>query len=133
MKSFGLLLLLLFFLFGCATDQAAQKKAEGEYLATIPSCHNDNQCRNMWSAAQTWVAKNSALKIYSSSETMIQTYYPPKGCANLGYKVTKEPQGPGSYRFIIQVICRAYFGCIPEKFEAPLNFNKDLNRFSKAS
>jgi hypothetical protein len=132
MKSCGLTLLSLIFLFGCAMDQATLKKAEEQYRASIPKCSSENECREMWTAAQTWVTKNTHFKIYSITDSLIRTYDPPTGCGSLGYKITKESLGSGKNRFIIESICRSFFGCSnPYPVDAALDFNNYLSRYSK--
>jgi hypothetical protein len=90
---------------GCvSSDELA--KARARYEATIPSCRTDRECELKWSAARSWLLRNSTTKIQSITADFIETFNPPND-VEFTYRITKEPDPAqvGRYRIVIFVGC----------------------------
>ena len=118
-------MLFLFFvsvLSGCAANRRA-KQMRQQFQNTIPICYDEMDCRNKWSAAQIWVARNCRMKIQIVTDTIIETYGPPEYSTKLAATVIKEPVGNGRYQIIISTWCDN-FQCYPDALQSALHFNQ---------
>lgn len=110
---------------GCATTPDPQRLAMQEQInQTIPTCSGVEECNAKWEAAQLWVVHNSAYKIQTATNVLIETYNPSQHSPSLAARVTKEPQGAGKYRLLVALWCDNMFGCVPDAYAKALEFNK---------
>jgi len=96
-------------------------------VQTTPICTNEKECAIKWEAAQIWVVHNSAYKIQTTTNVLLETYNSPNGESKLAVRVTKEPLGGGRYKFIVNAWCGSELGCIPDELSAGLDFNKQIS------
>lgn len=110
MKKIAISGLFLLILSGCAAKEDPSLVA----AANAPLvCEGKSQCDLYWQKAQAWVATNSAWKIQTANDTIINTYNPAPNAATLGYQLVKTPLGNERYEIIVQTSCGNMFGCIP--------------------
>ncbi|HFV9303977.1 TPA: hypothetical protein ACIAJC_001628 [Citrobacter freundii] len=110
MKKVAIHLFVLFAIVGCAAkeDPATVAAANAPLI-----CEGKNQCELYWQKSQAWLATNSAWKIQTANDTIINTYNPAPNAATLGYQLVKNPLGNDRYEIIVQTSCGNVFGCIP--------------------
>ncbi len=116
---------LIILISGCGTVQNQAKTQE--FLRTIPVCYSDRECEMKWSAARTWVLKNSGWKIQTITPDFIETYNSIGGSPALAVRVVKEPIQTGGYKIIVKTWCDNMFGCVPDSQDSELHFNRYLN------
>ena len=76
-----------------------------------------NECDARWTAAQAWVARNSAYRIRMATDAVIETHGPIGNAPGLAYQITRRmpPGQPGLIE--ITAFCNAtVYGC----FEDPM-------------
>lgn len=78
----------------------------------------------MWAASRRWVLSNAAMKIQTHTDDFIETYNSIGGSPELAARVSKEPEGLGTYRFVVETWCGNLFGCVPNNIEAMIGFNR---------
>ena len=121
---------LLFLSAGCIGEIQAQRQAMVSRLyETIPTCENEQDCKEKWNAAQAWIATNCGMKIQIATDTIIETYNPTGGSTRLAARAIKEPLGDGKYRIVINVWCDNFLGCFPDALESAVDFNQYVGRF----
>jgi hypothetical protein len=116
------------FLASCATTPSADiqmKRAELE--RTTPICSDEKDCAAKWDAAQLWIVHNSGFKLQTTTNVLLQTYNATGGSPSIAVQVTKEPLGGGKYKLVVQVSCDNIFGCVPNQWDAALNFNNTVS------
>jgi hypothetical protein len=112
---------------GCASApsrEVQEKKAQFE--STIPVCEGEADCKAKWEAAQLWVVHNAGFKIQTATDVLIETYNPGPSAATVAVRVTKEPLGGGKYKIIAVIWCNNIFGCVPNVWNAALDFNREV-------
>jgi hypothetical protein len=107
---------------GCAAGPSPQ--VVQQFQNTIPTCSGDADCKAKWEAAQLWVVHNAGFKIQTATDVLIETYNATGGSPSIAARVTKEPLGGGRYRLVVFVTCDNMFGCVPDSWQAALNFNQ---------
>lgn len=113
---------------GCATTPSPEMQArQAELARTTPVCRNETDCKAKWEAAQLWVVHNAAYKIQTSTSVVIETYNPGPSEPKIAARVTKEPIGGGSYKLLVNIWCNNIFGCIPNQWDAALDFNRTVS------
>src|ERR1700709_1187437 len=108
----------------CAAGPSPQTVEQ--FKSTIPTCSGDADCKAKWEAAQLWVVHNAGFKIQTAPDVLIETYNPTGGSPSLGARVTKEPMGGGQYKIVVYVWCDNPFGCVPNGWQAAINFNQTV-------
>jgi len=88
------------------------------------TCLNPAQCALYWQRAQAWVAESSAYRVQLSTDTVIQTYGPLVGRADMAYVITKIPRADGSADINIRAECDNVFRCSPELPDALISFKR---------
>lgn len=116
--------LVCIFLSGCVQTKVEQQAKLSQYKATIPRCNTEEACEIMWAASRRWVLSSAAMKIQTHTDDFIETYNPIGGSAELAARVSKEPEGRGAYRFVVEAWCGNMFGCVPNNIDAMLSFNR---------
>jgi hypothetical protein len=119
----------LFLLWACAATQQQQAQRQA-FNQSIPTCNDDQDCKDKWSAAQIWVSRNCGMKIQIVTDTLIETYNSPRNSIKLAARVIKEPIGSGKYRIIIAIGCNNIFGCERNSWDAALDFNRYVGSIS---
>ncbi len=111
-------------LVGCAASPSPDQMAKQQRInETTPHCSGEADCTAKWEAAQRWVVDNAGYKIQIQSSVLIQTddaYRSPK----IAVQVTKEPEGGGRYKIVAKIWCQYIFGCVPNSYDALLDFNQ---------
>jgi len=118
----GFAAILVCSLCSCASGPSPQTVAQ--FRNTIPTCDGDADCKAKWEAAQLWVVHNAGFKIQTATDVLIETYNPTGGSPSLAARVTKEPLGGGRYKLVVYVWCDNVFGCVPDGWQAAINFNQ---------
>lgn len=96
---------------------------------SAPVCSGALQCSAQWEAARHWVVENAGLPIWIADEEHIETYngYPAQD-PRLVVHVYRVAQGKDGYRLRIEDDCAYDFGCIPDRWNAALDFNRFVAR-----
>lgn len=111
----------------CATTPSPAEQAKrAEFEKTIPVCVDEKDCKVKWETAQLWIVRNSAYKLQIVTDVLLQTYNPTGGTPQIGVQATKEPAGGGRYKILVRVFCDNIFGCVPNPWDAVLDFNKTV-------
>ena len=109
----------------CATTPSPALQAkQAEFNQTIPVCTDEKDCKAKWEAAQIWIVRNSGYKIQTATDVLLQTYNPTGGDPKIGVQAVKEPLGGGRYRIVVKVYCDNIFGCVPNSWDAAIDFNR---------
>jgi hypothetical protein len=81
--------------------------AQGELM-----CNDAQSCDAMWSAAENWIARNSALKFAEHSKSLLETRCGRQSESFACYTVTRQPQRSGETRIHIYIACgNDFIGC----------------------
>jgi hypothetical protein len=110
-------------LVGCATA-GPSPQVRAQFQDTIPTCSGEADCKAKWETAQLWVVHNAGFKIQTATDVLIETCNATGGSPSIAVRVTKEPLGGGQYRFVVFVSCDNIFGCVPDSWQAAINFNQ---------
>lgn len=108
---------------GCAAPQTA----------TIPppapvTCQAGADCDAKWSRAVGWIATNSAWKIQTQTDSLIQTYNSADDSPSPGFTVTKVATGQaGLYEIAMTGGCANILGCMPTVAESRSSFASFVN------
>jgi hypothetical protein len=112
---------------GCASAPSPEIQAKRvQFESTIPICEGEADCKAKWEAAQLWVVHHAGFKIQTATDVLIETYNPGPSDATVAVRVTKEPLGGGKYKMLVFVWCNNIFGCVPNGWDAALNFNREI-------
>lgn len=112
---------------GSASAPSAEVQAKRvEFERTIPVCDGEADCKAKWEAAQLWVVHNAGFKVQTATDVLIETYNPGPSDATIATRVTKEPLGGGRYKLVVYVWCNNIFGCVPNAWDAAINFNSKI-------
>ncbi|EOY8739511.1 PDZ domain-containing protein [Klebsiella michiganensis] len=125
MKKIAIILTALT-LAGCVSSSERQRQ-QAEIDRTIPQCSSQKQCDAAWSAARQWVNQNCGMKIQNYSNDYIETYNSPANSAALACQVTKNPLPNGASSINIRTSCSNMFSCVPDTYQAVINFNNYVN------
>jgi hypothetical protein len=109
---------------GCtaSADPAARQAA---VEASAPVCAGAADCAAKWRAARRWVVESAGFMIRTDTADLIETYPGnPWQDPRLIVRVDRVALGNGSYRVDIHAYCRYDFACIPDRWEAALDFNR---------
>ncbi|TAN06730.1 MAG: hypothetical protein EPN38_07685 [Rhodanobacteraceae bacterium] len=113
---------------GCAIAPTAETQAKQAELArTTPVCVSDADCKAKWDAAQLWIVHNAGYKLQTVTDVLLSTYNSVGGSPDIAVQVTKEPIGGGKYKILVSVSCDNLFGCVPNQWDAALDFNKTVS------
>jgi hypothetical protein len=125
MKEAAVCIVVSTLLVSCAmTPSPALQAKQAELEQTIPVCIDEQDCKAKWEAAQIWIVRNSSYRIQTATDVLLHTYNPRRYDSKIAVQVTKEPQGGGKYRFLVNVYCDNVFGCVPNALDAALDFNR---------
>lgn len=93
-------------------------------MGSRPKCADDAACERLWSAARNWVIGNCSMKIQNITDSYIETFNSVGGSPGLHCRVVKDPLPEGGYILTITTGCANMFGCVPDAWDAALNFNR---------
>ena len=117
-------------LMGCSSNPSTAERAakQAEIQRTIPTCHSDQECRLKWSAARNWILANSPMKLQHITDDFLETYNPQPNHPSIAVRVQKQPLADGTgYGFPVTIWCDNMFGCVPNQWDAALDFNRTVN------
>ena len=118
----GLLALLV--LCGCNSapnspvDAAIVKAA----LSQPITCQAGPDCDAKWSRASAWIAENSAYKIKTANDSIVQTEGPLEDDDRTAFTATKAANAAGEYEISLTGGCDNVFRCAPSIDKARLSF-----------
>ena len=87
-------------------------------------CMAGADCDAKWSRAASWLAANSALKIQTRTDSIIQTTAPVQAQATPAFTVTKVARGEGRYEITFNAACGTGARCLPPITEARARFTQ---------
>lgn len=120
MKSRGLVALVACLVTGCAVQPTTP-------IGPPPECTGAADCQAKWEAAQIFVVHHAGMKLQIVTDVLLETYNPSDYGAELAMRVTKEPLGGGSYRFIAEGWCNNFLGCEPSAGATVAKFNSTIS------
>ena len=94
------------------------------------ACKAGPECDAKWSCASAWIAQNSAFKIQTANELIIQTMGPLPYDATPAFTVTKVANASGDYEISLTGGCDNIFGCIPSIEQSRISFLAFVNAAS---
>lgn len=109
------------------TPSPAMQAKRAELERTTPICNDEKDCNAKWEAAQLWIVHNAGFKLQITTNVLLQTYNATGGSPSIAVQVTKEPMGGGKYKLLVIVSCDNMFGCVPNQWDAALDFNKTVS------
>jgi hypothetical protein len=107
---------------GCAPSDPAGNAVVDTLAARTINCAVGPDCDAKWSRASTWIAQNSAYKVQTASEALIQTMGPLPDDPRSAYTVTKVAGPDNAYQISITGGCDNIFGCQPSIKQAKADF-----------
>lgn len=120
--------LLSSLLASCVTTPSPAIQAKrAELERTTPICVDENDCKAKWEAAQLWIVHNAGFKLQITTDVLLQTYNATGGSPSIAVQVTKEPMGGGKYKILVNISCDNMFGCVPNQWDAALDFNRTVS------
>ena len=111
----------------CALDSQAMQQKKAEFQRTIPTCEATIDCNAKWEAAQLWIIHHAGFKLQTVTDVILETYNPGPYDALDAVRVTKEPIGGGRYALVVYVWCNNIFSCVPNTWDAAIDFNRTIN------
>lgn len=119
---------------GCATKppspeiqalQAQELQAlRAQLEQTTPVCLDEKDCKAKWEAAQIWIVRHAGYKLQITTDVLLQTYNATDASRSIAVQATKESLGGGKYKILVNVSCDNIFGCVPNQWDAALDFNR---------
>jgi hypothetical protein len=111
---------------GCAQSPGFLAR-QAQIEASTPVCVGEQDCRAKWRAARHWLQNDTGFPIRLTTDEVIETYSGlPAQDPRLIARVIKKPVGDGHYEIRITAWCLYDFGCIPDRMNAALAFNKAI-------
>ena len=119
------LLPCLVLLGGCATMTPEQRTALQANASRKIVCIKGDDCDTKWGRAVVWVSRNSAWKIQTQTDNLIQTFGPSTrvNSTDSAFVVNKVPIGDGRYEITMNSACGNMFGCFPDAIALKAHFN----------
>jgi hypothetical protein len=110
---------------GCATMTPEQRAALQANASRRIFCVKGDDCDTKWGRAVAWVSRNSAWKIQTQTDSLIQTFGPStRGNSTASaFVVNKVPIGDGRHEIAMNSACGNIFGCIPDAIALKAHFN----------
>jgi len=117
-------LMAAFILSGCVNASSAP-----EVKADPITCSAKVECDAKWSRAVSWVAQNSAYKIKTTSDYLIQTYGPELHETDAAFTVTRLATTGGVYEITFNGGCAVSFplSCSPTINNSRIAFANFVN------
>jgi len=123
MREFAVLVALLG-LCGCnsAPDSPVDAAIVQAALNQPITCHAGADCDAKWSRASAWIVKNSAYKIKTANDSIVQTEGPLEDDDRTAFTATKAANAAGEYEISLTGGCDNVFRCAPSIDQARLSF-----------
>ena len=84
---------------------AAKEQAERErYIAMMPTCDGEDDCRLKWEAAELWIADNAGMAMHTQTNVVLATFAS-NPSTRISARATKRPIGGGEYRIEVWAGC----------------------------
>lgn len=112
---------------GCAQGPQMTPQERAELYSPV-LCQSKQQCDFLWQRAQVWVNQNSAWRIQTANDVIIQTFGPGGDSPDTAYTIQREPNQDGSAAITISANCANFIGCIPEIPVAIRSFKQYLSQ-----
>jgi hypothetical protein len=107
---------------GCAQTPIA---VEPPAISAEPVlCVDRAQCDVYWQRAQAWVANNSAYRLQTITDTVIETAGPLAARTSLAYRITRVPDDQQGARIYVMAACGHLAGCNPASSDAVVAFKR---------
>lgn len=106
----------------CNTMTPEQKSALAAQASRPVVCSSDQDCRVKWSRAVQWVMQNSAYKLQTQSDLVIQTMGPLPDDTRPAFTISRSANANGSGVINFSGGCDNIFGCIPSMLEEQASF-----------
>jgi hypothetical protein len=87
-------------------------------------CVSKTQCDVYWQRAQAFVANNSAYRLQTISDTVIETAGPATARTGLAFRVTRVPDNQEGARIYVVAACGNAVGCSPASSDAVIAFKR---------
>ena len=107
---------------GCAQTPIAVDPPAAS--ATPVLCVNKAQCDVYWQRAQAWVANNSAYRLQTITDTVIETAGPLAARTGLAFRITRVPDDQEGARIYVMAACGNSVGCNPASSDAVVAFKR---------
>jgi hypothetical protein len=112
-----------FMLTGCVSAPSTP-----EAKADPITCSTKVECDAKWSRAVSWVTQNSAYKIQTTSDMLIQTYGPDLHDTDAAFTVTRSATTGGAYEITFNGGCgNITWGCSPTINNSRIAFANFVN------
>jgi len=111
---------------GCAAPSDVPTK-RALIAQTTPVCVGQADCDAKWKAAEHWVVNYAGLPVHVATDTLIDTYIGNTQDPRLLVRVTKVPLGGDRFQILVFTSCNYPYGCIPDRWNATLNFNRTID------
>jgi hypothetical protein len=86
--------------------------SDDRYAQGELTCNDAGSCDAMWKAAESWIAKNSALKLAERTRSLLETRCGRQAESFACYTVTRQPRRTGETRISIYIACgNDFIGC----------------------
>lgn len=109
---------------GCAQTPTVGQNAASSASAEPVLCINKPQCDVYWQRAQAWVANNSAYRLQTITNTVIETAGPFAARSGLAFRVTRVPDEQEGARIYVVAACGNALGCSPGSSDAVVAFKR---------
>ena len=109
-------------LISCARLTPEQQAALQQAANRPVTCTTGKDCEEKWSRAVHWVTQNSAYKIQTVSDNVIQTMGPLPDDARPAFTVTKVFNGNDTYALVLHGGCDNVWGCEPDPIKLKASF-----------
>jgi len=109
---------------GCGQMPAPGDPAANPASVEPLLCASKAQCDVYWQRAQAWVANNSAYRLQTVTDTVVETYGPLAARTGLAFRITKVPDDKEGARIYVLPACSNAFGCSPTPTDAIIAFKQ---------
>ena len=109
---------------GCAETPTVGGSAASATSAEPVLCVGKLQCDAYWQRAQAWVANNSAYRLQTVTDTVIETAGPAAARTGLAFRITRVPDNQDGARIFVLAACGNAVGCSPASSDAVIAFKR---------
>ncbi len=108
----------------CAPVPISSDSTSASVSANPVLCIGKAQCEIYWQRAQAWVANNSAYRLQTVTDAVIETERPAWARSDLAFRVTRVPDDKDGARIFVLAACGNAFGCNPPSSDAVTAFKQ---------
>lgn len=94
---------------------AAPPKGPAPVTTNPLLCKVPDECNLYWRRAQVWLARHSAYRVQSATDTVIATHGPSPHSVDRAYRVTRVPGTDGRDEITLDSGCANLFGCSTDR------------------